>query len=631
MAVIGAGPSGLSVLERICANVRSVGGDTRLRMHLVDPYVEAGGRVWHRDQPGRLWMNTVAGTVTMFTDATVDCEGPVRPGPTLHEWAVAQGTPLSEDSSLDPLVPETSRQRWASRRVMGEYLRWFLEHVEEQCPPGVTVERHATVAVEVTSRVARGRTTQLVRLQGRDEALECDYVVFAYGGPGSALTARQKRLRDAARSSGGSYVPAGTASVEAVAAVAAGEPVLMRGIGLTFYDYLQLLTTERGGRFVREKPGSLTYVPSGREPRIMVGSRRGVPHRPAPWPQLPLPRQCVVPRWPDADSLFAAARVSDPAAAVADIKRRVTYEAEYAYYFELFASHPDRVASAWDEFSVRLRQARAGGRARLAMVTAAVRSSEDVFDLERTTDPLREATFGDLGSLQTWMRRHVAASSRRSMSPDHSADRAALTALSRVSNLLVEMPRDGLRRESTEAVAGVRRWLASQIKYLAGGAPWPRQEELIALSRAGVVTFLGPIGEVTADGTGRLRCRSLCVPDTEIHFSSLVEARMPDPAAGTPVVSSTEAPVRLSTAACADGVSGGVVPAARAPKFRVSDAGQVLTPSGMPDPHWYAVGASAATPTHSSLPRVRMNSALLRRTDRIARSVLADLRRHQED
>ncbi|NEE15286.1 adenylate cyclase, partial [Streptomyces sp. SID7499] len=52
-----------------------------------------------------------------------------------------------------------------------------------------------------------------------------------------------------------------------------GEPVIVRGIGLAFIDLMVLLTEGRGGR---HEDG--VYLPSGREPVLYVGSRRGVPY-----------------------------------------------------------------------------------------------------------------------------------------------------------------------------------------------------------------------------------------------------------------------------------------------------------------------------------------------------------------
>src|SRR6202035_3059198 len=88
VAVIGLGPRGLSVAERLCANAESLlPPGHELVIHLVDPHVFVGGRVWRSTQDRLLLMNTVACQVTMFVDETVDCAGPVVAGPSLYEWA----------------------------------------------------------------------------------------------------------------------------------------------------------------------------------------------------------------------------------------------------------------------------------------------------------------------------------------------------------------------------------------------------------------------------------------------------------------------------------------------------------------------------------------------------------------
>ncbi len=48
----------------------------------------------------------------------------------------------------------------------------------------------------------------------------------------------------------------------------------LRGLGLSFFDYVGLFTVSREGRFENEK-GKLVYHPSGKEPIVYSGSRRG--------------------------------------------------------------------------------------------------------------------------------------------------------------------------------------------------------------------------------------------------------------------------------------------------------------------------------------------------------------------
>src|SRR5687767_4787604 len=73
IAVVGVGPRGTSVLERLCASAPELTPDTALTIHLVDPAPPGPGRVWRTDQSAELLMNTVASQVTLFTDDSVAC------------------------------------------------------------------------------------------------------------------------------------------------------------------------------------------------------------------------------------------------------------------------------------------------------------------------------------------------------------------------------------------------------------------------------------------------------------------------------------------------------------------------------------------------------------------------------
>ncbi|GGJ96758.1 hypothetical protein GCM10011583_30340 [Streptomyces camponoticapitis] len=74
ICVVGAGPRGISVTERLLANARQRDPSAgRLVVHLVDTMLGAGGRVWSVDQPDVLLMNTIASQITMFTNDSVTC------------------------------------------------------------------------------------------------------------------------------------------------------------------------------------------------------------------------------------------------------------------------------------------------------------------------------------------------------------------------------------------------------------------------------------------------------------------------------------------------------------------------------------------------------------------------------
>ena len=50
IAIVGMGPRGLSVLERLCANIPELIPDQRIEIHVIDPYQIGAGSVWRTDQ-----------------------------------------------------------------------------------------------------------------------------------------------------------------------------------------------------------------------------------------------------------------------------------------------------------------------------------------------------------------------------------------------------------------------------------------------------------------------------------------------------------------------------------------------------------------------------------------------------
>lgn len=60
------------------------------------------------------------------------------------------------------------------------------------------------------------------------------------------------------------------------------EKVLVRGLGMGFFDILILSTVGRGGKFVEDssKPWGMRYEATGTEPTFAAASRRGYPFLP---------------------------------------------------------------------------------------------------------------------------------------------------------------------------------------------------------------------------------------------------------------------------------------------------------------------------------------------------------------
>ncbi|MFC7458632.1 FAD/NAD(P)-binding protein [Brachybacterium sp. GCM10030267] len=266
VAVVGAGPRGTAIVERLVAASRRADWQGHLTVHLIDPHVGRGGSVWRHDQPDVLLMNTTTCQTTMYPDES--CR-PVLP--TLHTET------LADHLAREGLGPGD----FASRAAHGRYLARVLATAEADADRArLRIVQHAAEAVDVTGP-ADG--AQRVRLSdGR--VLRADAVALALGHLPTALGPRSQQLADAAERHGLIHIgPANPLEVD-YSSLLGRDAVAVQGMGLNFYDAIGMLTAVAGGRFEpdAEAPSGLRYVPGGEEPRLVVGSRSGMVYRPKP-------------------------------------------------------------------------------------------------------------------------------------------------------------------------------------------------------------------------------------------------------------------------------------------------------------------------------------------------------------
>ncbi|MCX5183601.1 FAD/NAD(P)-binding domain-containing protein [Streptomyces sp. NBC_00268] len=575
LVIVGAGPRGTGLIERIAANAPELyagSGTEGLDIHLVDPHPPGAGRIWRAAQSPLLWMNSHAEDVTMFTDETVVMDGPVRPGPTLHEWAAIDGS------------------TFADRRLQGAYLRWVHEKAVAALPLDVTVHHHPHRALRVSgSREGR----QQVWLEGRARPLLADLVVLTLGHLDAELDQEQHELAAYARTHGLVHLPPDFTADSDLSSLAPGEPVLVRGFGLAFVDLMVLLTEGRGGRYDGD-----TYVPSGQEPVLYVGSRRGVPYHSKigyDWTgeRPPLPRFFG----PDeVDALLARPGGFDFRR---DVWPLIEKELGFAHYHRLFTVHPERTAIAWTDFEEKYAAGEAAERE--ALVASAVPDPADRLDLAALDRPLDGVRYATHEEFQEGLRAYVEEDLSRRHDPVHSPDLAVFLGLLSVYGQLIRL-------------GDIGPWWHGFFSYLASGPPGPRLRQMLALSRASVVRFVGADMAVTAED-GVFRASSATVPGASVEARTLVEARLPEPTVG-------RALDPLLRALHADG-------AVETPEglLRVDRSdGRILDGAGRPHPRRFALGPYTDVRTPGAFTRPRTGGPAFRQNDATARAALAFLR-----
>ncbi|MGD1217639.1 FAD/NAD(P)-binding protein [Streptomyces krungchingensis] len=513
VALVGAGPRGTSVLERLCASAPELlPPGTPLTVHVVDPDPPGPGRVWRTAQSPHLLMNTVASQVTLFTDESVDCSGPIRPGPSLHAWARGE------------LGPDD----YPTRARYGRYLEWVFGEVVRGAPPAVRVEVHAARATRLDD--APDGRQDLVLSTGRTLS-GLTAVVLAQGHLPALADPAERRLSAYAGRHGLRHVPPANPADLDLSCLAPGEPVLLRGLGLNFFDHMALLTAGRGGRFTRTDTG-LRYRPSGKEPRLYAGSRRGVPYQArGDNAKGPYGRHTPLVLSDEVISGFRKrADSGDAPDFLGEIWPLVAKEVETVYY-EGLLGRPGGPVSAGrlsGDFRDRFLDVPHRDPQEARLLDEFGIAPAERWSWERLSRPYAGRAFAGPGAWRDWLLGHLRRDAEQAALGNVEGPlKAALDVLRDLRNELRQIvDHRGLSGDSRRA--HLDRWYTPLNAFLSIGPPRRRIEEMSALIEAGVLSVLGPRLEVRAED-GAWVAHSPDVPGSAVRATTLVEARLPEP------------------------------------------------------------------------------------------------------
>lgn len=525
-----------------------------MTVHLVDPSPPGPGRVWRTDQPRELLMNTVASQVTVFTDDSVACEGPIRPGPSLYEWAASH-----TDERLGP-------DDYPTRACYGRYLEWAFLRAVGGAPDTVTVRVHRARAVRLDDdrdfhrregalEAAAARTaagvpaagataataapdagagtpvtvpTQTLTLDDGTTLTGLCAVVLAQGHLPAVCRQTTAHLAEYAsrRPHLRHYPPANPADVD-LSGVTPGEPVLLRGLGLNFFDHMALLTTGRGGAFVHDEEGTLTYRPSGREPRLYAGSRRGVPYQArGDNAKGASGRHDPILLTPEVIGVFRKrADEGDPPEFLTEIWPLLAKEVETVHYETLLAGPG---GSAPPGLRTGYLDAPHGSPDEAAVLDDFGIAPADRWSWARISRPYDGESFGSPGEHRAWLLAHLRRDAAQAALGNVAGPlKAALDVLRDLRNEL-RLIVDHAGLSGTSRRDHLDRWYTPLNAFLSIGPPRRRIEEMTALIEAGVLDVVGPRTRMGA-ADGAFTAESPVVPGSLVTATTLIEARLPEP------------------------------------------------------------------------------------------------------
>ncbi|MCU1644914.1 MAG: hypothetical protein JWN03_5189 [Nocardia sp.] len=617
IAVVGVGPRGLSFFERLCANLVADGERADTEIYLIDSTRVGTGAVWRTGQSRHLLMNTVAAQVTIFTDDSVTMAGPVVPGPSLYEWAsflakVGNFAELSPDMYEEAC--RTTPDGYPTRAIYGHYLRWAYEHLRDRYQPWLRVHEITATATDLRDEPAG---LQSLTLSTGERIVGLHAVVLAQG---HVLPQRPPASHAAA---GPIHIAPGNAADVDIDRVPDRSTVIIRGLGLTFFDHMVLLTVGRGGRFEETGDERLEYRRSGREPLIVAGCRRGVPHHARGENQKAVADRheptllnpaCI------AEFRTRAERFGDVSFR-RDVWPLVAREVETVYYALLIA---DRI-SPRELRGFRTRYLYAPSEhAAAELLTEFGIDAAQRWNWGALGDPTEGRRFGGVIEFHDWLLDYLDTDVRNArLGNVRGPVKAALDVLRDLRNevrLIVD--HGGITGESyRDDLDG---WYTPLNAFLSIGPPATRIAELTALIRAGVVRIIGPGMRVRAEDEGFV-ADSPAVDGSAITGQVLIDARLPEPDLRGTGDTLMRNMLRVNK------VRGFAVTNPDGTHYRTGglevarDSHSVLDSAGRPHPRRFAVGVptEAVHWVTAAGPRPGVNSVTLSDNDGIARSIIA--------
>jgi hypothetical protein len=512
IAVVGSGPRGLIVVERLAARLAEEDTGRPIEINLIDAVEVGAGRIYRTDQPDWFLMNTVAGMVSAFSG--VPDEGPTRAGsgPSLYEWWREHDP---ENASPDGYAP---------RVEYGRYTRMLLDAVEANLPDHALIVRIHGYVEDV---VRAGDGYRLTLSGGRE--LLADQVVLTTGHSTVDPVGRELELAEfAAGRPGLRYLGGESPADMPLDAIEAGTPVGVIGLGLSFYDVMAALTLGRGGKFDTTADGGLRYLPSGDEPMIVAGSRSGMPVPARGLNQKP-------PRYSYRARLFTPTNIrsrtpTGPLDFLGDVYPWLIAEVNLVYYAtQLRAKHG---AAAEDGFVAAVVAAAEGS---VVPDVAAVAASHGLggiplLDLDELALPFADRTYADPAgfdaALCAAIRDDLAHAAHGNVD---SPLKAALDVLRDCRMAIMKMA-DFSGFNPVSHRRDFVGWYAARCAFLAAGPPPARLEQVLALMAAGVLRIIGPSAVFEPDPeSGRFRVSSPQVAGASEPVDVVIDARVPDP------------------------------------------------------------------------------------------------------
>jgi uncharacterized NAD(P)/FAD-binding protein YdhS len=524
IALIGAGPRNLMAFERLVYWALDRNLTTAVEIKIFDAF-GIGGRVWNPNQNHELKMNSLASKITLFTDDSIQMKGKPHVGPTLFEWATTLGKEfiLTHEFERQNLllneIENLTKYSYGSRALFGIYQQWFYAHVQKRMPANFQVELHQENVESVRKEGAQ------YLLITESAAFQVDAVSAALGESTNEPSTDELQAQKFADEHALKYVPIRYPSEVDVDDIAPSDHVIIRGLGLSFIDYLSELTERRGGSFQRDDHGNLTYTRSGDEPTIYASSRRGLPYHARGLDQKQVGE--TYPRHFLSDQYVNQLVLKNQKISGDEFLRRIRLDVEFTYYTSLvevtyphvdlatfeadLLAHPNGFKKILDKYNI---------------------GANYLVDWEQWTNPIPNnvtdtASFTDF--LKSYLQQDIdIANEGNKRSPFTSAIEKLRELRSNIRKVVTYK-----LISDADYVKYVLKQFNPMNNFLAVGPPAFRIEQILALVKSGILTLTGPGMVVENEDDHFMTYSSVLKDQTRYEGNVLIEGRLPQPNAKT--------------------------------------------------------------------------------------------------
>ncbi|EOD4926290.1 FAD/NAD(P)-binding protein [Campylobacter jejuni] len=241
VGIIGFGPRGLSILERLVSKKLGQIINDKLEIYIFDPN-SLGSGCHSPKQSSRLLVNTVASQMTIFADETICPNEFFIKGPNFYEFLLSKGY-------------KADKNGYYSRVLLGKYLEHSFQCILKLCSQDISIH----IVKEYAQCIIQQEKYFII--SGENTKIEVDSAFITTG-----------------HNQNQNNFPMYSAYPLEISTqnISANDAIGIKGLGLSAIDVITMLTSGNGG-FFEKLNNELIYNPSGKEPKIFVFSRSNLP------------------------------------------------------------------------------------------------------------------------------------------------------------------------------------------------------------------------------------------------------------------------------------------------------------------------------------------------------------------